>query len=65
MSDSHDWLDTETQAILAGTPPRKLAPAKVANFSLVMLAEGDDPLRMTEALRRVPYVAEDDLAACE
>ena len=65
MSDSQEWLDTETAAILSGTPPRKLAPARAAGFSLVMLAEGADPLRTAEALRRIPRVAEEELAACE
>ena len=64
MPDSQDWLDTETAAILAGAPPRKLAPPRAAGFSLVILVQGPDPIHTAEAMRRIPRVAENDLAAC-
>ncbi len=48
------WLDTETKAILAPSPPGKLAPPDTAAFTLVLLAAPDGkPDRLIAALERI------------
>jgi hypothetical protein len=51
MSDSSDWLDTQTKAQLAESPPDKLAPPVVAGFSLVLLERGPDRRRVDQTLQ--------------
>jgi len=53
MSDSNDWLKTQTKAQLQKLPPDKLAPAVVAGYSLVLLERGPDRERVLATLRNV------------
>jgi hypothetical protein len=53
MSDSCDWLDTQTKAELQGSPPRKTAPPTEAGFSVVLLSRGDSAQRVDRVLRQV------------
>lgn len=53
MSESTDWLDTQTKAQLAADPPDKLAPPIVSGFSLVLLQRGPDRLRVERILTRL------------
>ena len=48
-----EWLDTETKAILQGSPPEKLAPPGTAGFTLVLLSKTSDQRRLRQALARV------------
>lgn len=50
MSDSTDWLDTETKAQLWKNPPDKLAPPDVDGYSLVLLERGTDRDRVENAI---------------
>jgi len=47
------WLDTETLEILQRELRDKLAPAKLPEYSVVMLEAGADRERMVRALRRI------------
>jgi hypothetical protein len=51
--DAEDWLDTETQAQLASSPPEKLAPPTVAGYSLVLLEIGANRRRVAQTLERL------------
>ena len=51
MSNSNDWLDTQTKAQLERSPPDKLAPPVVAGYSLVLLERGCDIQRVDRTLR--------------
>ena len=48
--DADDWLDTETQAQLAASPPEKLAPPTVSGYSLILLDIGPNRQRVAQAL---------------
>src|SRR6266446_6326341 len=56
-----DWLDTQTQALLQGEPPQKLAPPTTAEFGLVLLRKGMDHRRLVRAVSRINDCS--DLAA--
>lgn len=53
-----NWLDTETKTILQKEHDPKLAPAKVAEFALVLLRKGSDGQRLIRAIRRINKCAE-------
>jgi len=40
-----NWLDTQTQDLLQGEPPQRLAPPKVAEYGVVLLQKGIDQQR--------------------
>lgn len=61
------WLDTQTQAILTGEPPRKLAPPDTIAYSLLLLGRRDpvdwQTIRAVQRIRgSVPKDAEGCLA---
>jgi hypothetical protein len=51
--DPMNWLDTRTQELLQGEPPLSLAPAKTAEFALVLLQKGSDDVRLVRAISRI------------
>ena len=51
MSESTEWLDTQTKMQLAADPPDKLAPPTVGGFSLVLLNRGPNRQRVEGVLR--------------
>jgi hypothetical protein len=51
MSESAEWLDTQTKACLQKDPPDKQAPADVDGFTLVLLERGADCQRVERAIR--------------
>ncbi len=53
MSDSCEWLDTQTKAELAGSPPQKSAPPTEAGYSIVLLRHGYDLQRVDSVLERI------------
>ena len=48
-----EWLDTETQAILQGKDPPKIAPPLEAGFSLILLERGQNIELLHRALSRI------------
>lgn len=48
-----NWLDTQTQELLQAEPPGKIAPAKVAEYGLVLLKKGIDHHRLVRAVSRI------------
>src|SRR5271157_3557955 len=48
-----DWLDTQTNAILQGSDPPKIAPSLDADFSLVLLRCGQNRELHRRALSRI------------
>lgn len=52
MSDSCDWLDTQTKAELQGNPPPKFAPSAEAAFSIILLTRGRDNHRVDSVVEQ-------------
>jgi len=48
-----NWIDTQTKELLQADPPGKLAPAKVAEYGLVLLQKGIDHHRLVRAVSRI------------
>jgi len=48
-----NWLDTQTKEILQKVVEPKLAPPKVAEFTLVLVRKGADHARLVRAIRRI------------
>jgi hypothetical protein len=57
-----DWLDTHTKELLRKVPDEKLAPAKTAEFALVLLRKGSDHKRMVEAIMAINRSSEAEAA---
>jgi hypothetical protein len=56
-----DWLDTETKALLQGSPPEKLAPPDTEAFTLVLLAtRGTNPIALLRSVQRAALVSADE-----
>jgi hypothetical protein len=55
-----NWLDTQTKAILQRVQDDKLAPAKTAEFALVLLRKGSDQQRLVDAIVEINKCSEAD-----
>lgn len=58
-----NWLDTETKAILEKQHEPRPAPAKAAEFGLVLLSKGSDAQRLVRAVRRINDCPEPEAVA--
>ena len=55
-----NWLDTQTKELLQRTSDDKLAPAKTAEFALVLLRKGPDRHGLVRAIKRINDCGESD-----
>jgi hypothetical protein len=64
-NDLRTWLDTETKALFAASPPNKLAPPSLDPFSVVVLyRERSDVMRQLRAFERVLKTSSSDAERC-
>jgi hypothetical protein len=53
MSDTLNWLDTETRGVLGNGGDPKLAPPKSGEFALVLIKKGAERQRLWRAIHRI------------
>jgi len=48
-----NWLDTQTKELLQKVSDEKFAPAKTAEFALVLIQKGKDQPRLVQAISQI------------